>query len=165
MTKFIHKKLGWIAEKYSEKYIIPTDKWDIFLVKELIENSTDREPIQEKERTRDWLWIGEWLPNTGSKLTVGYYLKDDKSHYDFSKKIDAFMDIKKRQALNDDFEPDWTDEYQKKHFVFYDHQNCRLTYDYDVIGQDKDIYFSSAEKAKQFIDECWQHFLDYYNIK
>jgi hypothetical protein len=174
--KYKHKKLWLIAEipKPTDCYyhIFNKEKWPMItiILKELIEDSNDREPIQEKERTRDWLWIGDnnhSLSDFSEHQTdIKFKFKSEELWKKFENKIEARYEIQKRQELNDDgFEPDRSDEKQKKYYINYGHFYKDFWIDITRVNQNKEFFFSSKEKAQQFIDECWQHFLAYYGIK
>jgi len=157
-----HKKLWRVTKKaYTEwNYKI---EWQSCLIPWiLIEDSYDREHIEEKERTRDWLWINDIL---WQSIVLPFQFKDADSISKFTKKQNARYEIKKRQALNDNFDPDWSDIRLEKFFVYYDTVSKKLSTDFVYNSIAREFHFSSEEKAKQFIKECWQHFLYYYGIK
>jgi len=178
--KYKHKKLWRIAEKRNWEdwlhfgIVINWKKegfhdWNI-ISKELIEDSNDWEPIQEKERTMDWLWIGRNIKNIEEyyPVSITRSFENIEQWQLYLKKQQARYEIKKRQSLNDDFEPDWEAKNKQKYYVYYLHYNVvniNILVDHCFCNQEHEFYFSSAEKAQQFINECGSNFLIYYWVK
>lgn len=160
MRKFKHKKLWWIANEMHNVYVIEQPLqtwWSISVVKELIEDSSDREEIKEEIiRASNGMYIGDkdkvkyWYVNSYGNTDNSYtdatkwicrQTKEQAERY--ARKLQAEKNIRKRQAEHDNgWVPDWSDPNKMKCFLYYSHEDEEVHWSFNYISQSNNIYFS-----------------------
>ena len=64
--------------------------------------------------------------------------------------INQLMNVAK--YLNGDWQPDWNDAEECKHYISLEHVNNNLSIDCTMLFQENDVYFKSEELAQQAIE-------------
>lgn len=147
------------GKEYSEDLIKELKKYEVKKPKSVWELKKD-----------DEIWLVLY-DNAKSEYIILKDLWHDQGNRDYRRKLGMIhltkeraelharvlnteLAIKKWKRENDNVEPDWSDDSQKKHSLAYDAENEEIFIDWWITFQYANtIYFSSEAKALQCIDD------------
>ena len=101
---------------------------------------------------KDIHYIGEYGEIFKTKAKRIYDLNNCTSEKQAKKllAINKLMNVAK--YLNGDWQPDWNDAEECKHYISLEHVNNNLSIDCTMLFQENDVYFKSEELAQQAIE-------------
>jgi len=98
-----------------------------------------------------------YINGTGEKVKLNkgdLYIVDGLNNCISKKQAEKLLAINKlmnaAKVLNNEWQPDWNDEYKEKWYIYAENNQVNISYTYRV--QCIDVYFKSKELARQAIE-------------